>query len=152
MVVAHALQQVAAGHPTTYADMTTPQAMGRIARYADWAGPSKDLVLPRDASGRTGAPSNLVRDAHAAGLLVHIFTLRRENQFMATNFRVGTDQTLALLHVGAGRYRDRSRSEALFERYLEAEHYLYGAWAALPTLDSTRLLAKAAVRRALRES
>jgi len=48
---------------------------------------------------------------------------------------VGTDQTLALLHIGAGRYRDRSRSEALFERYLEAERYLYGAWSALPTLD-----------------
>ena len=48
---------------------------------------------------------------------------------------VGTDQTLALLHVGAGRYRDRSRSEALFERYLEAERYLYGAWLALPLLD-----------------
>ena len=33
----------------------------------------------------------LVDDAHAAGLVVHVWTLRRENQFMATDFRVGTD-------------------------------------------------------------
>ena len=30
-------------------------------------------------------------DAHAAGLLVHVWTLRDENQFMATNFREGAD-------------------------------------------------------------
>src|SRR5438034_9844692 len=47
---------------------------------------------------------------------------------------VGTDQTLAFLRVGAGRYRDRARSEALFERYLDAERRLYGAWTALPAL------------------
>ncbi len=45
---------------------------------------------------------------------------------------VGTDQTLALLHVGAGRYRDRARAETLFERYLEAERRLYQHWLALP--------------------
>ena len=33
----------------------------------------------------------MVPDAHAAGLVVHVWTLRRENQFMATNFRIGTD-------------------------------------------------------------
>ena len=47
---------------------------------------------------------------------------------------VGTDQVLALLHVGAGRYRDRGAAEALFERYLDAERRLYGAWAALPDM------------------
>ena len=50
---------------------------------------------------------------------------------------VGTDLTLALLHVGAGRYRDRERAQRLFERYLEAERRLYGAWLALPRLDWT---------------
>jgi nicotinate phosphoribosyltransferase len=48
---------------------------------------------------------------------------------------VGTDQTLALLHVGAGRYRDRARSEQLFEHYLETERRLYKAWSDLPRLD-----------------
>jgi nicotinate phosphoribosyltransferase len=45
---------------------------------------------------------------------------------------VGTDQTLALLHVGAGEYRDRARSEALFAKYLAAERRLYEHWLALP--------------------
>ena len=45
---------------------------------------------------------------------------------------VGTDHSLALLHTGAGRYRDRARSDALFARYLEAERRAYAHWAALP--------------------
>jgi nicotinate phosphoribosyltransferase len=48
---------------------------------------------------------------------------------------VGTDLTLAILHVGAGRYRDRAKSEALFERYLAAERRLYASWLELPALD-----------------
>ena len=50
---------------------------------------------------------------------------------------VGTDLTLAMLHVGAGRYRDRAKSEALFERYLAEERRLYAAWLELPALDWT---------------
>ena len=50
---------------------------------------------------------------------------------------VGTDLTLAMLHVGAGRYRDRAKSEALFELYLAAERRLYAAWLELPALDWT---------------
>ena len=45
---------------------------------------------------------------------------------------VGTDQTLALLHVGAGAYRDRARAETLFARYLDAERRLYAHWLELP--------------------
>ena len=45
---------------------------------------------------------------------------------------VGTDQVLALLHVGAGRYRERVRAERLFARYLDAERRLYARWLALP--------------------
>ncbi len=45
---------------------------------------------------------------------------------------VGTDQVLALLHVGTGRYRERVRAERLFARYLEAESRLYARWLSLP--------------------
>lgn len=45
---------------------------------------------------------------------------------------VGTDHALAILHVGTGRYRDRTRSEALFVRYLEAERRAYAHWLELP--------------------
>ena len=76
---------------TTYADLITRPGLRAISQYADWVGPNKDLVLPRDAAGATGEPSALVADAHRVGLRVLVFTLRDENQFMATNFRRGTD-------------------------------------------------------------
>jgi glycerophosphoryl diester phosphodiesterase len=82
----------AAGDPRTYRDLVTPAGLAEIATYADGVGVNKNLVLPRDpATGATGATSSLVDDAHAAGLVVHVWTLRDENQFMATNFRIGTD-------------------------------------------------------------
>ena len=37
---------------------------------------------------------------------------------------VGTDQVLALLHVGAGRYRDRARAERLFALYLNVSSWM----------------------------
>lgn len=81
----------AAGSDRTYADLVTPAGLAWVATYADAVGAHKDLVLPRDARGATGAPSDLVPNAHDEGLLVHVWTIRDENQFMATNFRRGSD-------------------------------------------------------------
>jgi glycerophosphoryl diester phosphodiesterase len=87
---------VAAGDPRTYRDLTTPAGLSFVDQYADGVGVNKDLVLPRDpATGATGEPSALVTDAHAQGLRVHIWTMRAENQFMATNFRRSTDPNAA---------------------------------------------------------
>jgi glycerophosphoryl diester phosphodiesterase len=82
---------VAAGDPRTYRDLATPAGLRRVATYADGVGANKELVLPRNAAGATTVPSGLVGDAHRAGLVVHVWTLRDENQFMATNFRRGSD-------------------------------------------------------------
>lgn len=82
--------QAVTGTGVTYASMTTPAGIAAIAAYADGLGAAKDLVLPR-TGGATTTPSALVDNAHAAGLVVHVWTLRRENQFMATNYRIGTD-------------------------------------------------------------
>lgn len=61
----------------------TPPALREIATYADAIGPNTRLVVP----ARRGAPaSSLVRDAHAAGLLVHVWTLRPEPQFLAERY------------------------------------------------------------------
>jgi glycerophosphoryl diester phosphodiesterase len=87
----------AAGGPadlpgTTYAAMVTRPGLKAVGRYADWLGAHKDWVLPRDpATGATSEPSAVVDDAHRAGLEVVVWTIRNENQFMATNFRIGTD-------------------------------------------------------------
>jgi len=76
----------------SYASMVTKKGIKAIARYADWLSPNKNWVLPRDpATGATGEASDVVGFAHQAGLPVVIWTLRAENQFMATNFRIGTD-------------------------------------------------------------
>jgi len=74
----------------TYASMVTAPGLKAISKYADGLGAHKDWVLPR-TNGATTVPSNVVRDAHRVRLIVHVWTLRRENQFMATNFRIGTD-------------------------------------------------------------
>ncbi|PRH78649.1 glycerophosphodiester phosphodiesterase [Streptomyces solincola] len=80
-----------AGDPRTVADLITPAGLKEIARYAQGIGPTLDLVIPRGADGRLGRPTTLVRDAHAAGLVLHPYTLRNENSFLPADFRRGTD-------------------------------------------------------------
>jgi len=75
----------------TYADMVRPEGLRDIASYARGVGVHKSLVIPRDGSGRSLPPTSLVRDAHAAGLLVHVWTLRAENEFLPAELRRGTD-------------------------------------------------------------
>src|SRR5207302_2240788 len=48
---------------------------------------------------------------------------------------VGTDQTLAILHVGTGHYSNRTQADSLFDRYLSSERRLYAAWSRLPAVD-----------------
>ncbi|MEU9296449.1 glycerophosphodiester phosphodiesterase [Streptomyces sp. NPDC048266] len=82
---------VQAGDPRTVADLVTPEGLRWIASYAKGIGPTLDLVIPKDASGRLGDPTTLVRDAHAEGLILHPYTHRNENAFLPVDFRRGTD-------------------------------------------------------------
>ncbi|MFF0752280.1 glycerophosphodiester phosphodiesterase [Streptomyces sp. NPDC004267] len=84
---------VTAGDPRTVADLVTPEGLRWIASYAQGIGPTIDLILPRDASGRLGTETTLVRDAHAAGLILHPYTMRNENTFLPVEYRRGTDPT-----------------------------------------------------------
>jgi glycerophosphoryl diester phosphodiesterase len=79
--------EVKAGKSRTYASMMTADGLRDIATYADAIGPSIRSIIPLDAKGALGAPTTLVRDAHAAGLELHPYTFRPENHFLATNFR-----------------------------------------------------------------
>ncbi|MDO9409572.1 glycerophosphodiester phosphodiesterase [Patulibacter sp.] len=83
---------VAAGGTTTYGQLATPAGLKGIARYADTVSPNTDYVIPRDATtGASLAPTSFVRDAHAAGLPVVVYTFRRENQFLPLERRSSAD-------------------------------------------------------------
>ncbi|MEU3272391.1 glycerophosphodiester phosphodiesterase [Saccharomonospora sp. NPDC006951] len=82
---------VAGGDPRTYDDLVTPEGLTEIARYADGLGPALDRVIPRDADGRLTQPSAIVGDAHTAGLEVHPWTFRAENNFLPTDLRSSDD-------------------------------------------------------------
>lgn len=77
---------VASGDTRTYGDLTTPAGLTEVATYASGIGPNKRLIVPTDAQGNLLPPTTLVEDAHAAGLLVHPYTFRNEDTFLAPDY------------------------------------------------------------------
>jgi glycerophosphoryl diester phosphodiesterase len=57
--------------------LRTPAGLAEVARVADGIGPALSDVVTRKDDG-TLAPTSLVRDAHAAGLVVHPYTFRAD--------------------------------------------------------------------------
>jgi glycerophosphoryl diester phosphodiesterase len=80
-----------AGAGPSYAEMVAPAGLAEVARYADVIAPPTRAIIPLGVDGKLGAPTGLVADAHKAGLLVHIWTFRPENYFLAADFRAGND-------------------------------------------------------------
>jgi glycerophosphoryl diester phosphodiesterase len=89
--------------------MITPAGLREIATYADVVAPPTRGVIPLGKDQRLAAPTSLVADAHKAGLLVHTWTFRPENCFLAADFR--NDQG-----VNA---RNEAGSIAEMKRYIE---------------------------------
>jgi glycerophosphoryl diester phosphodiesterase len=81
---------VVSGDKRTYADIVTAAGLREVSGYADGVGPSKDQVIPVDSTGKLGQPTALVSNAHKAGLVVHPYTFRVENNFLPINFRSST--------------------------------------------------------------
>ncbi|HEV7453030.1 MAG TPA: glycerophosphodiester phosphodiesterase [Pseudonocardiaceae bacterium] len=93
----------------TYAELITPGGLRGIARYAQGIGPEKQQVIPRKADDTLGSPTTLVTDAHSAGLVVHPYTFRAENNFLPADFRTSAvpsdfgraiDEQVTYLRVG----------------------------------------------------
>ncbi|SCL40577.1 glycerophosphoryl diester phosphodiesterase [Micromonospora pallida] len=80
-----------AGDPRTYADLAKPAGLRWIAGYADIVSAQKNLIVPRDATGKLLAPTTIVQDGHREKLEVYAWTFRAENQFLAVDHRIGTD-------------------------------------------------------------
>lgn len=69
-----------------YAEMVSPTGLAEVAKYADAIGAHIAMILKPD-----GSPTDLVRDARAAGLAVHAWTIRPENDFLPAMLRTGDD-------------------------------------------------------------
>jgi glycerophosphoryl diester phosphodiesterase len=98
---------VVSGDPRTYTDLSTPTGLTEIATYAAGIGPNKQRIVPLQTLDRnndgtpddlngdglisdgdriTGTPTRLIQDAHAAGLLVHLYTLRNDSFFLPNSY------------------------------------------------------------------
>jgi uncharacterized repeat protein (TIGR01451 family) len=92
----------------TYADLVSPTGLVDVAKYATGIGPDKRQIVPastvdKNADGKpddlngdgaisdadrvTGTPTTLIQDAHKAGLMVHLYTLRSDPFFLASNYQ-----------------------------------------------------------------
>ena len=79
------------GDARSYADLLAQPGLQEVAGYADAIGVNKNLILPQDGKGGLAQPTTVNEDAHAAGLRVHAWTLRAENQFLPQVLRKGGD-------------------------------------------------------------
>ncbi len=98
---------VVSGDSRTYADLVTPTGLAEIATYADGIGPWKRLIIPAapvdfngdgqpddlngdgvisDADYILQDPTSLIDDAHAAGLVVHAYTFRSDDRYLAPEY------------------------------------------------------------------
>ena len=98
---------VVSGDSRTYEDLRTPEGLAEIAQYADGIGPWKRMIVSvesfdfngdgtadditgdgsvNDADKVLSDPTSLIDDAHAAGLLVHPYTFRNEDVYLASDY------------------------------------------------------------------
>lgn len=82
---------VEAGGTLTYKELLKPARLAEVARYADILAPDTRTIIPLGPDGRLAKPGSVVADAHTAGLLVMPWTFRPENEFLAADFREGSD-------------------------------------------------------------
>ena len=97
-----------AGDTRTFASLLTPAGLKEVKTYADGIGPWKPYLIPSKQvdANNDGTPDDLngdgkiderdrvllpatdvVKNAHAAGLFVHAYTFRSEARRLASNFK-----------------------------------------------------------------
>jgi glycerophosphoryl diester phosphodiesterase len=75
--------------PRSYLDLMSDAGLKEIAAYADAIGPHKWMVV-QFKDGKT-LDTGLARRARAAGLGIHVWTLRAENEFLPPDLRSSAD-------------------------------------------------------------
>jgi glycerophosphoryl diester phosphodiesterase len=71
--------------------LVTPSGLREVSTYADGIAPHKGRILLHGADGTLVGVSDLITQAHRAGLTVEPFTLRPENVFLPSHLRRGSD-------------------------------------------------------------
>ena len=89
-----------------------------IASYADGIGPDKKLVIPVSEDGTPGPPTDLVKRAHALGLLVHVYTLRIDKEFLPAGYNGNAEEEFR-------RFRDTG-IDGLFTDFPDVARKVYG--------------------------
>ncbi|MWV26669.1 glycerophosphodiester phosphodiesterase [Aurantiacibacter rhizosphaerae] len=74
----------------SYDEMVSPSGLAAIAEYADGIGAAIPLLL-----NETGASTGVSKNAHAAGLVVHGWSARKENAFLPQVLRSSDDDAEA---------------------------------------------------------
>ena len=64
----------------------SPARLAEVRTFADGIGANTRLIVPANADGTLKEPTTLVADAHEAGLLVHVWTLRSEPAFLSPSY------------------------------------------------------------------
>jgi len=67
--------------------LLTDAGLKDIAGYADGLGPEKRLLIPVNPDGSLRPPTDLVARAHALGLVVHVWTVRVEKDFLPAAYK-----------------------------------------------------------------
>ena len=70
------------GDPRMFRDLLTDEGLGMIATYAAAVGPDKRWILPRTDDASSAPVKAVIPRAHSAGLAVHAWTFRAENEFL----------------------------------------------------------------------
>ena len=78
-----------AGDPRTYVDLMSDPGLAGIATYADAIGPHKAMVVQFDEEG--ARDTGLASRARSAGLGIHVWTMRAENEFLPAVLRSAGD-------------------------------------------------------------
>lgn len=74
---------------TTYAAMMSDAGLTEIASYAAGIGPQKSMIIPQMPDGTPLPATDLIARAHRAGLALHPWTFRAENNFLPKDLRRG---------------------------------------------------------------
>jgi glycerophosphoryl diester phosphodiesterase len=141
-----------AGRTGTFGDLLTPQGLAEVRTYADGIGPWKPYLISAaclkveagkcaDANGdglvneadrKRLAPSAVVANAHAQGLLVHPFTFRSEQRRLASDYKGNpVNEYLAFYELGV---------DGLFTDFADSAVVARSLWVLKNDPDAARCL------------